>query len=785
MSSNIFSSRVLRFFIRLRQFSPIYNYDQMIPGLLSPVNVKLDRFGIPSIHAMSRADAMRALGYVTAQARLFQMDLLRRIVSGRLSEIFGSSTLVIDTLKRTLGFYNVARQIVVDLPASQREALDAYVDGVNAYIANMIIPPLECVMLRYWPEPWTAEDSILVGLYIMDEITGIGEDENERMMTIMSKTLPSEVFAFLTPDDDCYAKVLIGGKEAWHPVQQVPVQALTSLYKARKQIRNPNLRLVHANEVPRGSNAWVISKCKTIDGRAILANDMHLPLSVPNIWYRACLHYEDISLTGLVLPGLPIMIAGSNGSIAWGSTNINGDFLDLVELEINPLNSGEYKTPDGWKPFKSSLETIHIKGGKDVTVETKVTIWGPVSPYQLLGHPVAVRWTALDPNAVNIDWIHIDKVQTVDDAVKFVNKCGGPPLNVMLTDNTGHIAWTLCGKIPIRKGFDGSVSQSWADGKIGWEGYIPPDQLPRLIDPPSGYLVTANNRTIGKQYPYVIGHHFANGYRAHYISQHLLDCNVANEQDFVAMQLDTTSKFYDFYRDLVLDLLTKEVIVDHALLREARQEIEVWDGKAELGSRGIGILIRFRDVLVEEIFGPILESCREADEKFRFRHNFEDPLRMIITERSLETLPDPEHFSDWRAFLIFTLEKTLQQLKDKYNLRFLKQLIWARMNITYISHPLSSALPGFLKGIFDMPRYPLPGCVFCIRVSDSQHGASMRMVISPGHEDEGTLHLHSGQSGRPLSRNYKDQHLHWALGQPLPFLPGKTTQEFKFVPIAR
>ena len=779
------ASSVLRSVVPMRLFDLSYRKDCIIPGLQSSVNVKLDRLGIPTIQAKSRNDAMCALGYMTAQARLFQMDLLRRTISGRLSEVLGSITLEMDTNKRILGFYKVAKQIVESLPKSQCDALNAYVDGVNACISKMILPPIEFLMLGYRPEPWTIEDSILVGLFIMDEITGVGEDENERMMSIMSRTLPADVFTFLTPDDDCYSTVLVGGKEAWRPLQQVPLQALVSLRQIGKQLQSQSLQLIQANERPRGSNAWIVSKHKTVDGRAILANDMHLPLSVPNIWFRACLEYENTSLAGLVLPGLPIMIAGSNGSIAWGSTNINGDFLDLVELEINPLNSDEYRTPDGWKPLKSSKEIIHIKGGMDVTVDIKETIWGPISPYPLLGHLVAVRWTALDPAAVNIDWINIDKVRTVDEAVKFINKCGGPPLNVMLADNTGRIAWTLCGKIPIRKGFDGSVSQSWADGNIGWEGYIAPDDLPRLIDPPSGFLVTANNRTLGKEYPYIIGHHYANGYRAHYIGQQLMDSGLVTEQDFVTMQLDTTSKFYDFYKILVLNLLKNDVINDRLLLREAREEIEAWDGKAELNSRGIGILVGFRDALIDEIFGPYLESCRKVDAKFRYRHNLEDPLRMIITGKNQEILPDSEYYLNWDAFLVGTLEKTIYQLKNKFDVKHLKDLTWERMNITYILHPLSGALPKFFRKFMDMHPYPLPGCIYCIRVADSQHGASMRMVISPGHESEGTLHLHSGQSGRPLSRNYSDQHQYWVSGQPLPFLSGKIVNEIKLVPKVR
>lgn len=769
----------LRSFVnKLRLPVALGNNYRRIPGLESSVKVEFDRFGNPSIYACSRIDAFRALGYVTAKARIFQMELLRRAVAGRLSEIMGSSTLDIDIKQRSLGLHKVAKDVVLQLPDDQRQVLEAYTDGVNASIADMIIPPLEYIMLGYSPEKWKVEDCILIGLYIMQEITGVGEEENERMMTIMSRTLPEEIFSFLTPDEDSYSSTLLGGMGAHRPLRAVPVQAFASLRNSIKQAQNKR-PLVNVAEKPRGSNGWVVSKLKTTDGRAILANDMHLPLSVPNIWYKAVLHYGNDYIAGLMIPGLPLIIAGSNGYVAWGSTNINGDFLDLVELEINPQSQDQYKTPNGWRKFKVSQEVIKIRRSKDVVIDVRETIWGPISPHLLLEHPVAIRWTALDPDAIDVSWINMDKARTVEDAINIVKKCGGPPLNIMLADSSGHIAWTLCGKIPVRIGFDGSVSQSWANGNIRWEGYIPPDQMPVVIDPPTGFLVTANNRTIGNQYPYVVGHHFANGFRARYISQLLLNFENVNEQDVFAVQLDTTGIFYDFYHSLVLDLLTERVISDNSLLRDVLQEIRAWNGKADLDSRGISILVRFRDMLAADIIGPYLEPCKAVDNTFIFRHNFEDPLQAIISGKYPETLPYPELYRDWNTFLLSTLEKSARQLKETYRIERLDQLTWGVLNITDISHPLSKALPALGK-ILDMPRRSVPGCVYSVRVADLQHGASMRLVVSPGHEEDGILHMPGGQSGHSLSPNYRDQHNYWLRGWPLPFLPGNIIKRWVF-----
>lgn len=753
-----------------------------IPGLQGPVTVQLDRLGTPTIQANSQIDAISALGYVTARDRLFQMDLIRRMAAGRLSEVVGGHSLEMDKVQRTLGFHRVAEAVVDQMDGLQRKAIEAYAEGVNAYIADMLVVPLEFLLLHYRPDAWTPEDCILVGLYLMQQISGVGEEENERMMTIMHRTLPADVFAFFTPDEDCYSTVLLGGSETHRPAQHLPAEALASIRCTRQQAGDQDVLRTQTPKGLMGSNAWVVGDGKTADGRAILANDMHLPLSVPNIWYRASLQYGSTRVTGLMVPGLPIMIAGSNGHVAWGSTNINGDFVDLVDLETHPQNPNMYQTANGFELFEVLEETIRVRNSENVTVKIKRTIWGPVAPRPLLSRLVAIRWTALDPSAIDLGWIRMNEARTVEEAVKIVQACGGPPLNVMLADKAGHIAWTLSGRIPLRKGFDGAVSQSWSDGHTGWDGYVLSDQKPLVIDPPSGFLVTANQRTVGDQYPYIIGHHFANGYRAYHASKRLQAYDTMSEHQLFALQLNTDVGFYEFYQSLVLDLLTDDVVSASPLLREAKQELEAWNGKANLDSRGIGLLVSFREVLAEEVFKPYLSPCRIAEKSFLFKHNFEKPLRTMLTERHPATLPDSTEHSDWRLFLKGILERTVQELKEKYQVKRLDELTWDRMNFTDICHPFSGAMPG-LGIILDMQRNPQSGCSFCIRVADSQHGASMRLVVAPGHEEDGILHMPCGQSGRPMSKNYRDQHAPWAQGTPLPFLPGKTVQEWRLLPV--
>ena len=759
--------------IKLRASLPIRDDKLQVEGLNLPVTVTTDRFGIPTITASTHRDAALALGYVTAQDRLFQMDLLRRRASGRLSEIVGDIAIGTDKRQRIIGFHRVTQAIVANLSNEQREILVAHADGVNAYIRQMDTAPFEFLLLGYQPEPWTAEDSILVVMNIF-QVLSLRESD-ERMMTIMEKSLPPEVVAFLTPDTDSYTQVLLGGPDSHRPIQSIPVEALASIRHAPKQTGESRVRIT--SHVA-GSNGWAVDRSKTADGRAIVANDMHLRLSIPNTWYRASLRYEDVEISGVILPGTPAVVVGSNGHVAWGFTYIAGDFLDLVQLEINPENPNEYKTPNGWRQFEVVNERIEIRGGEHIVQPVKLTIWGPVSPTPLMGQPVAIHWTALQPEAVGMELLDMDQATTLDDALDVMNRFGGPPLNVTMADDAGQIAWTYCGKIPIRKGFDGSSTKSWAAGDIGWEGYIPPSELPRVIAPPEGFIATANNRTVGKDYPHIIGHNFANSHRAYRINKRLREMDQVTEQDMFQLQLDTTNHFYEFYQQLALSVLTEEAIADQSLLLEARRQIEAWDGKVEVDSVAFGLLVRFREILAEDVFEPFLVLCHRTDRKFSYSwRNMESPLRALLKERIAATLPDPTNYPDWETFILAKLEESIKQLLTKYDLESLNQLTWGTIHKTHISHPL-----GFipvLGKILNMPQKPLPGGYHCVRATS----ASERMVISPGREADGILHIPSGQSGHPLSKNYKDQFSYWLKGEPLPFLPGPTTHTLTLIPV--
>jgi penicillin amidase len=757
-------------------------------GLNDWVDVASDGLGIPTIKAGNRDDAFRALGWAHARDRLFQMELMRRNSAGRLAELFGPAALEWDQRQRSFGFEQAARDIYAALPDGQKQVHIAYAAGVNAFLAQAKLLPPEFLALRHTPEPWRVEDNVLVALGMFQTLNS--QEEGERRLTVMQQVLPPSVTEFLTPDTGVFDAVLTGGPQSRRPARPIPVEDWAKLMVGQSSLQ-PGLdvagvslegkaALVDARSGIVGSNQWAVGGVKTRDGRALLANDMHLGLNVPNIWYRASLHYAGKVLTGVTLPGLPLLVVGSNGKVAWGFTNVDADDLDLVRLEINPANPDEYRTPHGWRAFERRQELIRVKGGEDKTVEVSNTVWGPVSPKLLMGQPVAVHWTTLQTAGVDMGLQDMDNAGNLTQAMAIMNRFGGPAQNVALADDQGHIGWTLMGRYPLRSGFDGSVSVAWKEG-MGWDGYIPPAELPRLIDPPQGFIATANNRTLGKDYPHVIAHDQANGYRAYRIGQRLGAKDRLDEQDMLSVQLDTRSEIFDYYRDLALATLDQEALRDPELA-EARRYIAAWDGRMEADSLGIGLLWPWREKLAAVVFAPVAARCRLAEADFTYSwRQMETPLRALLSQQLAATLPDA-HYRDWRDLLLKTLAESARELKRRQGAATLDGMTWGEINRVRPRHPFSKTMP-LLSPWLDMEETAQSGCAaFCVRVVGNGHGASERMAVSPKHPEHGILHMPGGQSGHPLSAHYRDQQAAWQAGVALPFLPGGTRHTLSFTP---
>ena len=736
-----------------------------IPNLSHPAVIHFDRFGIPAIHAQTRLDAYQALGYLHAAERLFQMDLTRRKMAGRLSEIVGAATLELDIRQRSLGFYRAAKTIARHWPPWQQAICRAYAQGVNAWLHQQSMLPPEFLLLRYRPQAWTCEDTILVSLAMFQMLNEPGHQE--RMLTVMEKTLPKPVVDFLTPDEDLFDQPLVGGRCGRRPKKPIPVKAIADLIAQSSTTAG-----LVSHTLPAASNQWAIAGWKSSTGQAILANDMHLHLGVPNIWYRARLQYQNITLDGITLPGVPLMIAGSNGHIAWGFTNALADVIDLVKLTTTPKHPGSYLTPDGWEAFQTFEEVIYIKGQPAHTFTARATRWGPVSPARLFNQPVAVRWTAFEPEAVNLKALEIDRIQTVEAALGLFKQAGIPVLNVAVADHLGHIGWTLSGRLPRRMGFDGTLPHNWASGKTGWQGWVPAPDIPRLIDPPQGFLVTANNRTLGCHSTLNPGHNSATSFRAHRIAQAITSKSKISPQQAFNLQLDGKAGFYEFYRALALAVLDKQGPTETDRL--LAQVLHAWNGKSDTDSLGLPLLVAFHQRLENAVFSPLLNPCRQTDPHFRYGwFKREVPLRQMLRLRHPATLPD-QQFSTWHGFIRHHLLAAKEALEKKHG-KSIADLTWGDVNRAEIRHPLSRGLP-VLSFFLDMRGDPLPGCRYCVRVALPDYGASMRLVAVPNNLKDSLLQMPGGQSGHPFSPHYRDQQPYWVKGLPIPLSPANMQQ---------
>ena len=761
-----------------------------LAGLRAPVAVERDSLGIPTIRGDNRLDVARATGFVHAQERFFQMDLLRRTAAGELAALVGATALPLDRAHRLHRFRHRARLALAATPVEDQALIAAYAAGVNAGLAALLAPPFEYLLLRTAPEPWRPEDTPLVVYAMYLDLQG-QQWRRESARGVLRDRLPPELAAFLDPPGTEWDAPLRGEP---FPAPPPPGPAIFDLRRndganppdrANTEIRPDRLTSAET-ELPRGSNNWAVAGRLTAHGGALLANDMHLGLRLPNIWYRATLAYPDEhggerQIHGVTLPGTPAIVSGGNGHIAWGYTNSEGDWADLVILEPGADN-GTYQTPDGPRAFSRVQETLTVKDDPAATLEILETRWGPVVDRDHQGRQRALRWVAHDARAVNLKLLALERADTVDAALEIINRAGAPAQNVLLADADGRIAWTLSGPIPRRFGHDGRLPASWTDGQRGWSGWLEPAEYPRIVDPPGGRLWTANGRVVDGAWLNLLGDGgYALGARARQIRDGLLERDRFDERDFLALQLDDRALFLARWRELLLVTLTPDAARANPRWDDLRRYVADWGGRAAVDSVGYRAVRAFRLQVRDRAFAPLTAACRQADPRFDyglFRQS-EGPLWQLISQRPSHLL-DPR-YPDWSALLLDAADATLAELTADG--RPLAAHAWGDYNQVRIQHPFSRFLPWPSRWL-DLPAQALPGDLHMPRIQTPDSGASERLAVAPGRQRNGILHLPGGQSGHPLSPFYRAGHVAWATGEPLPLLPGPTAHRLRLEPRA-
>ena len=756
---------------RLRASRPLLSGSVTLGGLAAPVQVERDRLGIPRIRAETMQDGLRVLGYLHAQERFFQMDLQRRQPAGELAALVGGAAVPPDQEARLHRMRTRTERAAAALPADHRRTFEAYRDGVAAGLADLSAPPFEYLLLGQEPGAWRISDSLLtvVAMYfVLNDATGA----REARTGALAAALPAELAAFLNPPGTDRDAPVQG--EAFG-VPEIPGPA------AFTQVR-PG-RILRAEEPPpmSGSNSWAVSSERTAGGVPLMASDMHLPLGVPNIWYRAELHIGSLRLRGLTLPGVPAVIAGSNGNVVWGFTNSQGDWIDLVELETDPADPLRYRTPDGWRPMEVFEEEIEVAGGPPETVEVRETIWGPVS--DRWGRPLAIRWIAHDPEGHRAAYLDFAETRTVQEIFRTGWGSGMPPQNLVAVDREGGIGWTIAGPIPRRRGFDGITPASWADGSRGWDGYLGPGEIPAIRNPAGGLFWTANNRIVDGDFLDRLGRGggYAHGERARLIRDRLLPLEAADEVAMLDIQLEDRADELAVWRGLFLrslegagDPLAAEAL---GVLREG------WTGRASEESAAYPLVRNARVHLFGRVYGALTAPAADLLPDFSpwVALHWPGPLLRLAQERPGHFVP--EGASDWNEALRQSVLETAARMSAGGPLA---EATWGKENIVHLRHPLSPGLPPLLSRLLspflDAPPRGLPGDAGLPRAQNGNHGPSNRFVVAPGREETGILHMPGGQSGHPGMPYYLSGHRDWEEGRPTPFLAGPTEWSLTLVP---
>ena len=771
----------------LRGSLPTLDGELPLPGLSAPVTIQRDRLGVVTIDAANEADAMRALGYVHAQERFFEMDLMRRTAAGELAELFGAIAIDTDKQHRV---HRMRTRVMQDLPAIAGEkmpVLKAYAEGVNAGLSALKVRPWPYLLLRTTPKPWQPADTPLVGYAMYFDLQ---DSTNQRELALwrIGQVVPPALFALLTRDGTAWDAPLMGRPRGDAVLPTADALDLRTLPTPATR-RTLAAALAPPREV--GSNNFAVSAKLTRDGRAIVADDMHLGLRAPNIWFRARLRYADaraidgkVDVSGFTLPGLPLVVVGSNGHVAWGFTNAYIDSADWGRLQACP-QPGTYRMGDACHRPRSISEPIMVAHGAPVPFIVRETFWGPLLAIDNKGAALALRWSARLPGSLRLDLSDLALARSTDDALHRADNIAIPAQNLLLADRDGHIAWRLLGPIPQRApGCNGAgvsdVEPASAQRSIHactpWP--LSSAASPTLGDVPRERLWTANNRILdGDALKSVGDGGYALGARARQIRDDLFARQRFNERDLLAIQLDDRAPFLQRWWQLLRDEAAR---TGTPALRGLSDAASQWDGHASVKSASYRIVrawrlavhTRLRDGLTAPAHAALGKDFAMPD-----LPQFEGVAWPMVTQRPANLLP--RRFDSWDALFEDAARDVRDELASKGPLA---QRNWGERNTARICHPLAMALPSFAKRMLCMPFDPLAGDNNMPRVAAPDFGASERMVVSPGHEADGIIHMPGGQSGNPLSPFWGAGHEDWVHGRSTPFLPGKTEHTLQIMP---
>jgi penicillin G amidase len=735
-------------YVYLRASLPKTSGTTRVAGLAAPVDIVRDGYGIPHIYARSPDDAWFALGYVHAQDRLFQMEMMRRIGRGRLSEVIWARGLSSDRFMRVIGVEQEAEAALAALSPQDRDQLTAYAAGVNAFLASGPVLPPEFLVLRETPEPWRPEDSLIWDRLMAMQLAGNWRDElvRARLMPKLSDDFIAELWPNRPPD------------------------AATTLTRMAADYQAlPLDRLMAALPPPlgpdRASNEWVVSGEHTTTGKPLLANDPHLALTSPGTWYLVHIEAPGLTLTGATAPGVPALILGHNGRIAWGFTTTGADMNDLFIERVDPDDPARYLTPDGSQPFQMRTETIKVRDGADVTLAARATRHGPVisdiAPEIAGGQVLALSFPAVyraDTTAASM--FAVDRAQNWDEFLAALSRWHAPMQNIVYADVDGNIGFMSPGLIPRRKAGDGWLPKPGWTGEFDWDGFAPFAELPRSFNPGAGRIVNANNRVVGDHYPVFITRDWAGSHRAQRINE-LLDA-AAHEDVYTAqaMQADVISVFARQLHDHFREIVPRDESSKRALAL-----LDAWDGNMRRD--------RPEPLIFNAWMRALVMAMLHDDDKYDLRNLLGQRATLVVDAFDGTSAFCRDRAGGCPTMISEALQSAMADLSARVSgdLAFWR---WDSLHYAPFRHALFDQIPvvrdivGFhvpTDGDFFTVNRAAPSLSDPLHPFADVHGAGYRAIYDMSNLEASRYIMAPGESGHPLSRHWGDMVGLWSKGR--------------------
>ncbi|MGA8030306.1 MAG: penicillin acylase family protein [Bryobacteraceae bacterium] len=713
--------------------------------ITQPATVRRDARGVPHIEASSWQDAIFLQGYVTAQDRLWQMDVLRRFGAGELAEVFGAAAISADEHSRKMRMRAIAEIDVERMRPEERAVMVEYARGVNCFIdTHRGDYSLEFSLPghAYDPQPWTLADSMLVGLVLFRDLT----DKSK--------------FTFDK------GQLLSGGADL-----------------AKVRVLFPPIQ---GQYVSPGSNAWAVSGAHTADGKPIAANDPHLAYGIPGTWHLVHLTAPGLNVSGAALPGLPGVITGHNEQISWGETNLQTDSLDLYLEQIDERN-GRYLFQGKLEQAQLDRQIIGVRGSKPVEVDTWVTRHGPVI-IQDNGKSYSMQWTAAQ--GLSFPFFAINRAHTWEQFRAALTTFWGPPQNFVYADRAGNIGYQAAGRVPIRRDFDGDVPLDGSSGKFEWDGYIPFEQMPRLYNPGSGIIATANQNPFPPDFEYRVNGDFADGYRVQQIRALLSRRNKLTVSDMLAIQKDVYSAYDYFLARQVIAACAKHGGKDE-LMQAAVEVLKRWNGQMDKDEAAPMITELLNNQMALKLVLTLLQPAEKKAVAEKLRSEPQNSAEKtggrpqyhivgLAGPRIPDILPRPQVIEgllrerpqgwvvkdDWDAWLLENLRSALDEGRRLQGSP-VSRWRWGRVLKWKFAHPFGEKL-WFVNRFFDLGPVEMSGAGTTVKQTTGSVGPSERMVVDLGDLDKSVQNLVMGESGFVASGHYKDQWPAYYVGKSFP-----------------